>query len=48
MAKRVSEYEERWEGIPEAQDVLAEARTEISVFERYSQCYSYAFFVMRK
>ncbi len=48
LAKRVSEYEQRWKGIPEAQDVLAEARTEISVFGKYSRYYSYAFFVMRK
>lgn len=48
LAKRVSEYEQRWKGIPEAQDVLTEARAEISVFEKYSRYYSYAFFVMRK
>ena len=47
LAKRVLEYEQRWKGIPEAEDVLAEARREISVFGRYSQYYGYAFFVMR-
>jgi hypothetical protein len=31
-----------------AEDVLDEARTEISVFGKYSEYYSYAFFVMRK
>ncbi len=48
LAKRVSEYEQRWNGIPEAKDVLAEARNEIDVFVKYSRYYSYAFFVMRR
>lgn len=48
LAKRIPEYEEKWKGIPEAEDVLEEARTEISVFGKYSEYYSYAFFVMRK
>ena len=48
LANGVAEYEQKWKGIPEAEDVLAEARNEISVFGKYSQYYSYAFFVMRK
>ncbi|MBC8870384.1 MAG: class I SAM-dependent methyltransferase [Planctomycetes bacterium] len=48
LAKRITEYENKWNGIPEAEDVLAEARNEISVFRKHSRCYSYAFFVMRK
>jgi len=48
MAKRVSECERQWKGIPEAEAVLAEARNEISVFGRCSRYFSYAFFVMRK
>lgn len=48
LAKRAAEYEQKWRGIPEAEDVLAEARNEISVFRRYSRYYSYAFFVMRR
>jgi len=48
LAERIAEYEPQWKGIPEAEDVLAEARKEISVFERHSQYYSYAFFVMRR
>ena len=48
LAKRVPEYEEKWKGIPEAEEVLEEARTEISMFGKYSEYYSYAFFVMRK
>jgi len=48
LASRVTEYEKKRKGIPEAEDVLAEARNEISVFGKYSQYYSYAFFVMRR
>jgi SAM-dependent methyltransferase len=45
---RVSEHEQAWQGIPEAESVLAEARHEIAMFRKYSQYYGYAFFVMRK
>jgi len=48
LAKRISQYEQKWKGIPDAEDVLAEARREISIFQRYSRYYSYAFFVMRR
>jgi len=48
LASRVTECEQKWKGIPDAEDVLAEARDEISVFAKYSQYYSYAFFVMRR
>ena len=48
LAKRVTEYAQRWTGIPEAEDVLAEARKELSVFAKHSRYYSYAFFVMRR
>ena len=48
LAKRVSENEQRWKGILEAEAVLAEARKEISVFGKCSQYYSYAFFIMRR
>lgn len=48
LAKQVSEKEQSWKGIPEAEAVLAEARNEISVFENCSQYYSYAFFIMRR
>jgi SAM-dependent methyltransferase len=48
LAKRIPEYERKWKGIPDAEDVLAEARNEISVFGKCSQYFSYAFFVMRK
>ncbi len=48
LAERVTENEQMWEGIPEAETVLAEARKEISVFGNCSQYYSYAFFIMRR
>lgn len=48
LATRVSEYEHKWKGIRDAEDVLAEARQEISVFRTYSRYYGYAFFVMRR
>jgi hypothetical protein len=48
LAERVAEYEPKWKGITEAEAVLAEARTEMSMFERQPRSYGYAFFVMRK
>jgi SAM-dependent methyltransferase len=48
LKERTLEYERKWKGIPEAEDVLKEARTEMSVFREYSEYYGYAFFVMRK
>ena len=48
LAQRVTEKEQIWKGIPEAEAVLAEARNEISVFGRCSIYYGYAFFIMRR
>lgn len=48
LAERIPEYETRWKGISEAEAVLQEARAEIAMFERYSDFYGYAFFVMRR
>jgi ubiquinone/menaquinone biosynthesis C-methylase UbiE len=48
LEARLPEYESRWKGIAEAEDVLEEARQEIAIFRKYSDFYSYAFFVMRK
>lgn len=48
LTSRITEYEGKWKGISDAEDVLAEARNEVSVFERHSQFYSYAFFIMRR
>ncbi len=45
---KVEEKEEEWKGIPEAEDVLVEARNELAVFEKYAEYYSYAFFILRK
>ena len=46
MEERIAEKERDWRGIPEAEAVLNEARNEISIFRRYSDYFSYAFFVM--
>jgi len=48
LAARIAEFEPRWRGTAEAEDVLAEARKEIAVFGRCSRYFSYAFFVMRR
>jgi SAM-dependent methyltransferase len=48
METRIAEKEPDWRGIPTAEAVLEDARNEISVFRRYSDYFSYAFFVMRK
>lgn len=47
METRIAEKTVEWSGIPEAEIVLKEARKEISTFHRYSDYFSYAFFVMR-
>ena len=48
MEKLIAEKEQGWSGIPEAEAVIDEARNEISVFRHNSDCFSYAFFVMRR
>ena len=48
MEERIAEKETEWKGIRAAEAVLAGARKEISVFRRYSDYFSYAFFVMRE
>ncbi|NET40052.1 MAG: class I SAM-dependent methyltransferase [Cyanothece sp. SIO1E1] len=47
MERRIAEKTAEWSGIPEAEAILKEARNEISTFHRYSDYFSYAFFVMR-
>ena len=47
MEIRIAEKTAEWSGNPEAEAVLNEARNEISIFQRYSDYFSYAFFVMR-
>ena len=46
MAARIAEKAKDWEGIAEAESVLAEARNEIAVFREYPDYFSYAFFLM--
>ena len=46
MEERIAEKAKDWRGIPEAEAVLREARNEVSIFRRYSDYFSYAFFVM--
>jgi len=48
LEERIAQYEQKWQGTADAEDVLAEARREIAVFRQYSRYYSYAFFVMRR
>jgi SAM-dependent methyltransferase len=48
LAERAAEYADKWRGIPQAEDVLAEARHEVAVFGQCSHYFSYAFFVMRR
>ena len=47
MEERIAEKTLEWHSIPEAEAVLQEAKKEISTFSRYSDYFSYAFFVMR-
>jgi SAM-dependent methyltransferase len=47
LEERIREYQAEWSGNGEAERVLEEARNEISVFRRFPEYYSYAFFVMR-
>lgn len=47
MERRIAEKEAGWSGIPEAEAVLSEAKSEISVFRRHADYFGYAFFVMR-
>lgn len=47
MEERIAEKAAEWRGIPEAETVLNEAKNEISVYRRYSDYFSYAFFVLR-
>ncbi len=48
MEKRIAEKEAEWKDSPDAVAVLEEARSEIATFRRNPDCFSYAFFVMRK
>ena len=48
METRIVEKQLEWQGNPTAEAVLEEAKKEITVFRRNPDCFSYAFFVMRK
>lgn len=47
MERRITQCEEAWSGNADAVAVLFEARKEISLFRKYSDYFSYAFFIMR-
>lgn len=46
MEQLVAKRSQDWRGVPEAEAVLREATNEISIFRRYSDYFSYAFFVL--
>ena len=48
MERLIAKRSQDWRGIPEAEAVLREATNEISVFRRYSDYFSYAFFVLAR
>ncbi|MBL8814517.1 MAG: class I SAM-dependent methyltransferase [Planctomyces sp.] len=48
MWLKIAEKEREWEGDAEGLEVLRAAKDEISVFRRFSDYYTYAFFVMKK
>ncbi len=47
LRRRLAQVEARWMGNVSAEDVLNEARLELSMFDQFSDFYSYAYFVMR-
>jgi ubiquinone/menaquinone biosynthesis C-methylase UbiE len=47
MEERIAEKAKDWNGLPNAEAVLREARSEISIFRQHFDYFSYAFFVMR-
>jgi ubiquinone/menaquinone biosynthesis C-methylase UbiE len=48
MEKLIAQKETEWANIPDALEVIEEARHEIKIFHEYSSYYSYAFFVLRR
>ncbi len=48
MERLVAKKATEWASIPEALEVLAEAKHEIGIFRKYSVHFGYAFFVMRR
>lgn len=47
MERRIAEFEQRHRGDPVAEEITEMAKTEIDFFRRFSDFYSYAFFVTR-
>lgn len=48
MEGLIAKKAEEWASIPEALEVIDEARSEIDIFRKYSSYFGYAFFVMRR
>jgi hypothetical protein len=48
MLERIKELTLLNAGIADAEEVYARCETEIDMFRRYSACYGYTFFVLRK
>ena len=47
MRGRIAELEARHRGEPIAEEIARESKKEIAMFERFSDTYSYAFFIVR-
>jgi ubiquinone/menaquinone biosynthesis C-methylase UbiE len=47
LARRLTGFEQRHAGDPEAKEVAKEARDEMDMFRRFSDCYGYLFHVMK-
>jgi SAM-dependent methyltransferase len=48
MEELIAQKANEWASIPNALEVLEEARNEIEIFREYSSYFSYAFFVLRR
>ena len=48
MTDLIASKSKEWAGIPEALEVMDEARHEMEVFRRYSDYFGYAFFIMSR
>ena len=42
------ELEQEWKDIPEAMEIIKEAKLEIKMFKQYQDYFSYSFFVIKK
>lgn len=48
LERSADNLEKEWEGIPEAMEIIEEARVEVDIFKRFYDYYGYCFFVMKK